>query len=169
MINIIHLKYLFSFSYLKAFGSFFYVLFHHIFLTQSSLLFGFNVGWDKNFLIVFNFIKTILVFLWNKLIFFLPFLQLLEFFFNAFLRFFDIFKIILDDLLKIFSNATKILDSDVLMGLTGVTTMATVTSLLSKFGGAIPVIGNTVEKFTKPIANSYEKTLKIILERVGDK
>ncbi|MDC9032323.1 hypothetical protein M8044_000546, partial [Columbia Basin potato purple top phytoplasma] len=86
------IKYLFSFSYLKAFGSFFYVLFHHICFTQSSLLFGFNVGWDKNFLIFFNFIKIILVFLWNKLTFFLPFLQLLEFFFDFFLKVCDTFK-----------------------------------------------------------------------------
>ncbi|WP_017193385.1 hypothetical protein [Vaccinium witches'-broom phytoplasma] len=157
-------KYLFSFSYLKFFCSFFYSFFHHIFFTKSSLFFGFNVGWDNNFLVFFNFFKIIIVFIWNKLIFLLPFLKIFEFFFNAFLKFFDIFKNILNDLLKIFSNATKILDSDVLMGLTGVTAMMTFTSLVSKFGGAIPFIGNTVEKITKPIVNSYEKTLKIILD-----
>lgn len=136
------LKYLFSFSFFKSFYSFFYIFFHHIFFTKSSLFFGFKVGWDKNFLVFFNFFKIIIVFIWNKLMFLLPFLKIFEFFFNSLLRFFDIFKNILDDLLKIFSNATKILDSNVLMGLTGVTAMATVTSLVSKFGGAIPFIGN---------------------------
>ncbi|MFT2804524.1 hypothetical protein ACMUE1_00355, partial [Candidatus Phytoplasma asteris] len=61
------LKMIFSFNFLKYliffdFKDFFYLLysiFYSIFFTKSSFLFGFNVGWNINFINIYNVIKTI--------------------------------------------------------------------------------------------------------------
>ncbi|WP_225904301.1 hypothetical protein [Paulownia witches'-broom phytoplasma] len=69
------LKMIFSFNFLKYlisfdFKDFFYLLysiFYSIFFTKLSFLFGFNVGWNNNFLIIFNMIKKAIVFIWEQL------------------------------------------------------------------------------------------------------
>ncbi|WP_341833459.1 hypothetical protein M33023_03490 [Candidatus Phytoplasma asteris] len=69
------LKMIFSFNFLKYlisfdFKDFFYLLydlFYNIFLTKSSFLFGFNVGWNINFINIYNIIKTIFIFIWEQL------------------------------------------------------------------------------------------------------
>ncbi|TKA87831.1 MAG: hypothetical protein PLY_5120 [Periwinkle leaf yellowing phytoplasma] len=69
------LKMIFSFNFLKYlisfdFKDFFYLLysiFYSIFFTKSSFLFGFNVGWNINFINIYNVIKTIFIFMWEQL------------------------------------------------------------------------------------------------------
>ncbi|WZN38484.1 hypothetical protein M33023_03170 [Candidatus Phytoplasma asteris] len=60
------LKYLISFDF-KDFFYLLYDLFYNIFLTKSSFLFGFNVGWNINFINIYNIIKTIFIFIWEQL------------------------------------------------------------------------------------------------------
>ncbi|MGE9276623.1 MAG: hypothetical protein ACQKHC_01865 [Candidatus Phytoplasma pruni] len=60
--NLSVLKYLISFD----FKALFYLL-YSIFFTKSSFLFGYEVGWNINFFNIFNFIKMIVIFIWEKL------------------------------------------------------------------------------------------------------
>ncbi|WEK82111.1 MAG: hypothetical protein PR2021_0370 [Candidatus Phytoplasma pruni] len=61
------LKYLLVSFNFKALFYLFYDFFYNIFFTKSTFLFGFNVGWNTNFLNIFNFIKMIVIFIWEKL------------------------------------------------------------------------------------------------------
>ncbi|WP_339332375.1 hypothetical protein [Paulownia witches'-broom phytoplasma] len=101
------LKMIFSFDFFKYliffdFKDFFYLLysiFYSIFFTKSSFLFDFNVGWNNNFLIIFNMIKTVIVFIWEKLIFLIYPLKLFSSLFNFLMQilkiFIDVFDIII--------------------------------------------------------------------------
>ncbi|WP_414757042.1 hypothetical protein [Candidatus Phytoplasma asteris] len=61
-----YLKYLISFDF-KDFFYLLYSIFYSIFFTKSSFLFGFNVGWNINFINIYNVIKTIFIFMWEQL------------------------------------------------------------------------------------------------------
>ncbi|GLH60504.1 hypothetical protein PAWBP_2420 [Paulownia witches'-broom phytoplasma] len=54
-------------------------------------MFGFTVGWDNNFLIFFNIIKTVIVFIWEKLIFLIYPLKLFSSLFNFLMQILKIF------------------------------------------------------------------------------
>ncbi|WP_051345680.1 hypothetical protein [Candidatus Phytoplasma tritici] len=93
------MKMIFSFNFLKYlisfdFKDFFYLLysiFYSIFFTKSSYLFGFNVGWNNNFLIIFNMIKTVIVFIWEKLIILIYPLKLFSSLFDFLMQILKIF------------------------------------------------------------------------------
>lgn len=93
------LKMIFSFNFLKYlisfdFKDFFYLLysiFYSIFFTKSSFLFGFNVGWNINFINIYSIIKTIFVFIWEQLIILIYPLKLFSSLFDFLMQILKIF------------------------------------------------------------------------------
>ncbi|XXP77479.1 MAG: hypothetical protein AB3N34_00860 [Lettuce witches'-broom phytoplasma] len=67
--NLSVLKYLLVIFNLKDLFYLFYNFFYSVFFTKTAFFFGYEVGWNINFLNVFNFIKMIFIFIWEKLIF----------------------------------------------------------------------------------------------------
>ncbi|WP_341833471.1 hypothetical protein [Candidatus Phytoplasma asteris] len=88
--NFNFLKYLISFDF-KDFFYLLYDLFYNIFLTKSSFLFGFNVGWNINFINIYNIIKTIFIFIWEHLTTLIYPLKLFSSLFNFLMQILKIF------------------------------------------------------------------------------
>ncbi|MBP5836055.1 hypothetical protein [Candidatus Phytoplasma meliae] len=87
------LKYLFTFLFsFKYFFFLLYDLFYNIFLTKSSFLFNYEVGWNKNFIIIFNFTKMIFIFIWEQLTTLIYPLKLFSSLFNFLIDILLIFK-----------------------------------------------------------------------------
>ncbi|WP_257608356.1 hypothetical protein [Rice orange leaf phytoplasma] len=120
------LKMIFSFNFLKYlisfdFKDFFYLLysiFYSIFFTKSSFLFDFNVGWNINFINIYNIIKTVIVFIWEKLIFLIYPLKLFSSLFNFLMQilkiFIDVFGSIIGYIKSSITSLTgqKLMDPD---------------------------------------------------------
>ncbi|BAD04438.1 hypothetical protein PAM_353 [Onion yellows phytoplasma OY-M] len=118
------LKMIFSFNFLKYlisfdFKDFFYLLysiFYSIFFTKSSFLFGFNVGWNINFINIYNIIKTIFVFIWEQLIILIYPLKLFSSLFDFLMQilkiFIDVFGSIIGYIKSSITNLTgqKLMD-----------------------------------------------------------
>ncbi|WP_458441788.1 hypothetical protein [Candidatus Phytoplasma solani] len=115
LFNFNFLAYLFSFEYLKYFYNFFYYLFYSIFFTKSSFLFGFNVGWNNNFLIIFNMIKTVIVFIWEQLTILIYPLKFLSSLYRFLIDILKVFVDVFDSIIGYIKSSIKSLTGHTLM------------------------------------------------------
>ncbi|WEK82594.1 MAG: hypothetical protein PR2021_5290 [Candidatus Phytoplasma pruni] len=102
--NLSFVKYLLVSFNFKALFYLLYNFFYSIFFTKSSFLFGFNVGWNINFLNIFNFIKMIVIFIWEKLTTLIYPLKLFSFLFDFLIEGIKIFISINKKLLELLQH-----------------------------------------------------------------
>ncbi|MGE9276330.1 MAG: hypothetical protein ACQKHC_00290 [Candidatus Phytoplasma pruni] len=108
--NLSVLKYLISFD----FKALFYLL-YSIFFTKSSFLFGYEVGWNINFFNIFNFIKMIVIFIWEKLTTLIYPLKLFSSLFGFLIDILNFFKDIFSSLISFIKSNVSSLTGQKLM------------------------------------------------------
>ncbi|WEK82144.1 MAG: hypothetical protein PR2021_0700 [Candidatus Phytoplasma pruni] len=148
--NLFFVKYLLVSFNFKALFYLLYNFFYSIFFTKSSFLFGFNVGWNINFLNIFNFIKMIVIFIWEKLTTLIYPLKLFSSLFGFLIEGLKVFISINDkllELLKNFSNLLEVVTKLTLTSLAAVVSTAGLTKIFSALVSAIPVVGTSVKAF----------------------
>ncbi|WP_341266757.1 hypothetical protein [Candidatus Phytoplasma fraxini] len=69
--NLEFFKYIFEEKIYLNVVNLIYIIFKNLFFTKSSFLFGSNVGWNKNFFHIYDFTKTIVIFIWEMLTWFI--------------------------------------------------------------------------------------------------
>ncbi len=72
-------------------------------------MFGFNVGWNNNFINIYNIIKTIFIFIWEQLTTLIYPLKLFNYLF--FISIIEIFQLIMKELLVLLKEIPNILNS----------------------------------------------------------
>ncbi|KOR75233.1 hypothetical protein CPX_001807 [Candidatus Phytoplasma pruni] len=112
--NLSVLKYLISFDF-KALFYLLYSIFYSIFLTKSSFLFGYEVGWNINFFNIFNFIKMIVIFIWEKLTILIYPLKLFNSLFGFLIDILNFFKDIFSSLFNFIKSNISSLTAQKLM------------------------------------------------------
>jgi hypothetical protein len=122
--NIDLFNYLFSFNFASLKYLFYFIkdLFYNCFLTKEGFLYSKQVGWNFNFLNMFNFLKTIVIFIWEQLTKYIPFLEVFEWLFVFLKICLDYFKKMMDELKHIFMKVPEILVSKSLLTTAAVST-----------------------------------------------
>jgi len=168
-------KFLFSFNFasLKYFYYFIKDSFYNCFLTKEAYLFNKQVGWNYNFLILYNFLKNIIIFIWEQLTTYIPFLKVIDWLFDFLKTCLDYLKAMIEDLKKIFENIPKILKSEDLLTTTLIAggSIALAPVIVGFIGAGIgfftPVPGGTIvggtlgKQFGDFITDAVTKTAEI--------
>ncbi|MGE9276351.1 MAG: hypothetical protein ACQKHC_00395 [Candidatus Phytoplasma pruni] len=109
------LKYLLVIFNFKALFYLLYNFFYNIFFTKSSFLFGYEVGWNINFFNIFNFIKMIVIFIWEKLTTLIYPLKLFSSLFGFLIDILNFFKDIFSSLISFIKSNVSSLTGQKLM------------------------------------------------------
>jgi len=117
VLNIDCWNYLFSFNFtsLKYLYYFIKDSFYNCFLTKEGFLYSKQVGWNFNFLNIFNFLKTIVIFIWEQLTKYIPFLEVFNWLYDFLKTCLDYLKGMIEDLKKFFKSIPSVLKSDTLL------------------------------------------------------
>ncbi len=113
--NLSVLKYLLVIFNFKSLFYLFYNFCYSVFFTKTAFFFGYEVGWNINFLNVFNFIKMIFIFIWEKLIFLIYPLKLFSSLFSFLIDILNFFKDIFSSIIGYIKSNVSSLTGQKLM------------------------------------------------------
>jgi hypothetical protein len=168
-------NFLFSFNFasLKYLYYFIKDSFYNCFLTKEAFLFNKQVGWNYNFLTLYNFLKDIFIFIWEQLTNYIPVLKAFEWLYDFLITCLNILKGIIKELEEFFKTIPEILNKEKLfITITAVISGYSIIQLLAVGGGALvgffaggpggAVVGGTAAgKLADSIVESLNKAAEL--------
>ncbi len=168
-------NYLFSFNFASIKYLYYFIKdsFYNLFLTKQGFLFSKEVGWNFNFLNIFNFLKTIVIFIWEQLTKYIPFLEVFNWLYVFLKACLDILKGIIKELEEFFKTIPEILNKEKLfITITVIISGYSIIQLLAIGGGSLvgffaggpggAVVGGTAAgKLADSIVESLNKAAEL--------